>query len=104
MIKVFKENDVDFYINRSLSEGMSFALMEAMSLSIPVICSSIPGNLEIVNSENGYILNTYDENEIKKYADKLKWDISKYKIISQCYKKAEYFINLAFNSLSSFLL
>ena len=28
--------------------------------------------------------------------------ISKYKIISQCYKKAEYFINLASNSLSVF--
>ena len=28
--------------------------------------------------------------------------ISKYKIISQCYKKAEYFINLASNSLSIF--
>ena len=45
---------------------MSFALMEAMSLSIPVICSNIPGNLEIVNSENGYILDAYDEDEIKK--------------------------------------
>ena len=53
---------------------MSFALMEAMSLSIPVICSSIPGNLEIVNSENGYILNTYDENEIKKLANEIKND------------------------------
>ena len=28
--------------------------------------------------------------------------ISKYKIISKCYKKAEYFINLASNSLSVF--
>ena len=74
LIEFLKENDVDFYINLSLSEGMSFALMEAMSLSIPVICSSIPGNLEIVNSENGYILNTYDENEIKKLANEIKND------------------------------
>ena len=28
--------------------------------------------------------------------------ISKYNVISQCYKKAEYFINLAANSLSIF--
>ena len=28
--------------------------------------------------------------------------ISKYKIISKCYKKAEHFINLASNSLSIF--
>ena len=53
---------------------MSFALMEAMSLSIPVICSNIPGNLEIVNSENGYILDAYDEDEIKKLASRIKND------------------------------
>ena len=69
-----KKNNVDLYINLSLKEGMSFALMEAMSLSIPVICSNIPGNLEIVNSENGYILDAYDEDEIKKLASRIKND------------------------------
>ena len=74
MIDFLKENDVDLYINLSLSEGMSFALMEAMSLSIPVISSSIPGNLEIVNSSNGYIINNCEENEIKKLASAIKND------------------------------
>ncbi len=74
LIDFLKENDVDLYINLSLSEGMSFALMEAMSLSIPVISSSIPGNLEIVNSSNGYIINNCEENEIKKLASAIKND------------------------------
>ena len=43
-----------------------------------------------------------DKKEIFKCAEQIKWDISKYKIISQCYKKADHFINLASNSLSIF--
>ena len=39
-----------------------------------------------------------DENEFKNTLEKIK----KYKIINECYKKAEYFINLASNSLSIF--
>ena len=30
--------------------------MEALSCSIPIICSNIPGNIEIINKKNGYIL------------------------------------------------
>ena len=47
---------------------------------------------------NYFKKNIKSENDLK-YTLEL---ISKYKIINQCYKKAEYFINLALNSLSIF--
>ena len=50
--------------------------MEAMSFSIPVICSKIPGNTEIVNNSNGYVLHSYENvdinNLIKNILDDLK--------------------------------
>ena len=75
LYEFLKENDTDFYINLSLSEGMSFALMEAMSLSIPVICSNIPGNTEIVNNENGYVLSSYNNLDIEKIVKQIKKDL-----------------------------
>ena len=53
--------------------------------------------------EKKYLKNLFekqnrDENEFKNTLEKIK----KYKIINECYKKAEYFINLASNSLSIF--
>jgi len=54
---------------------MSFALMEAMSLSIPVICSNIPGNTEIVNNENGYVLSSYNNVDIEKIVKQIKIDL-----------------------------
>ena len=75
LYEFLKENDTDFYINLSLSEGMSFALMEAMSLSIPIICSNIPGNTEIVNNENGYVLSSYNNLDIEKIVKQIKIDL-----------------------------
>ena len=55
------------------------------------------------SEEKKYLKNLFekqnrDENEFKNTLEKIK----KYKIINECYKKAEYFINLASNSLSIF--
>ena len=64
LIDFLKKNQIDLYINLSRSEGMSFAVMEAMSFSIPIICSKIPGNTEIVNNNNGYVLHSYENEDI----------------------------------------
>ena len=56
-----KEKKINFFLNFSDSEGMSFAVMEALSCSIPIICSNIPGNTEIINKQNGYVLNKLNE-------------------------------------------
>ena len=55
-------------------------------------------NIEKQNLKDIFKKNTRSENDLKFTLDL----ILKYKIISQCYKKAEHFINLASNSLSIF--
>ena len=75
LIDFIKKNKIDFYINLSRSEGMSFAVMEAMSLGIPVICSNIPGNTEIINKKNGYVLKSSDNLEMQKIIRDIKNDL-----------------------------
>ncbi len=55
-------------------------------------------NIEKQNLKDIFKKNTRSENDLKFTLDL----ILKYKIINQCYKKAEHFINLASNSLSIF--
>ena len=55
-------------------------------------------NIEKQNLKDIFKKNTRSENDLKFTLDL----ILKYKIINQCYKKAEHFINLASNSLSMF--
>jgi glycosyltransferase involved in cell wall biosynthesis len=48
----------DIFIMPSLSEGISIALLEAMSLSIPPVVSNVGGNLEVINNNiNGFLAN-----------------------------------------------
>ena len=68
-------------------------------VTLPIILLSQQINdLEKQNLKNIFKKNIKSENDLK-YTLEL---ISKHKIINQCYKKAEYFINLALNSLSIF--
>jgi glycosyltransferase involved in cell wall biosynthesis len=43
--------DADVYAIPSWSEGCSLSLIEAMAAGVPVIASSVPGNLEVLGSE-----------------------------------------------------
>ena len=84
-IKVFgKEVGNDFY------EGK-------ITLPIILLFQQI-NNIEKQSLKDIFKKNTRSENDLKFTLDL----ILKYKIIKQCYKKAEYFINLASNSLSIF--
>jgi glycosyltransferase involved in cell wall biosynthesis len=48
---------LDLFVLPSLSEGLSVALLEAMSAGVPVIASKVGGNPEIVvNGETGYLV------------------------------------------------
>ncbi len=84
-INVFgKESGNDFY------EG---------KITLPIILLFQQSNeLEKKQLENFFKKNTRSEEEFSNVLTL----ISKYKIISQCYKKAEHFINLAKNSLTIF--
>ena len=66
-----EKKNADFFINLSLKEGMSFALMEAMSLGIPPIVSNISGNKEIVNKDRGFVLKNYTQKEFSKVSNKI---------------------------------
>lgn len=49
-------NCVDCYIMPSFREGLSKAMMEAMTYGLPIICSKIRGNVDLVGDSEGGIL------------------------------------------------
>lgn len=52
---------VDAFVFPSLQEGLPVSLMEAMSVGLPVVCSKIRGNVDLVtNGKNGFIVDKYD--------------------------------------------
>ena len=56
----------DIFIFTSKREGLPMALMEAMAYGLPVICTRIRGNADLVrNGQEGY-LTSFDADEIKK--------------------------------------
>lgn len=85
--EVFNElKDKDIYIQSSLQEGLPRAVIEAMSMSLPVIASNAGGTEELINKENLFKKRNYKElalkilnmnsNNQKKYA-KINYDKSK---------------------------
>lgn len=51
-----QNNEVDLFVNTSLSEGIPVSIMEAMSFGIPCIATAVGGTPEIVNGSNGALL------------------------------------------------
>ena len=58
---------VDAYAFPSLQEGLPVALMEAMSVGLPIVCSKIRGNVDLIENGKGGFL--YDCHDIKGFAD-----------------------------------
>lgn len=56
LIRTYLSTPVDVFLNVSSTEGTSVAMMEAISCSIPVIATSVGGNVEIVREMNGFLL------------------------------------------------
>jgi len=56
----YAKNPVDLFINCSSSEGIPVSIMEAQSFSIPVMATDVGGTSEIVNNENGYLIENND--------------------------------------------
>lgn len=55
----------DLFVFPSLREGLSVALMEAIACKLPVICSKIRGNVDLVTDENV----TFDPRSVDEIAD-----------------------------------
>ena len=48
------KNNINFFMNFSSQEGMSFSIMESMSCGIPAIVSDIEANKILVNEKRLY--------------------------------------------------
>jgi len=81
LVEFIKAKKINFFLNLSFSEGMAFTIMEALSCSVPVICSNISGNNEIINKRNGYLVNSFNKNEYLSISRRVLKDIknNKYK-------------------------
>ena len=56
ILDFYAENYVDLFINVSESEGIPVSIMEAISAGIPVVATNVGGTSEIVNHENGFLI------------------------------------------------
>ena len=56
LFRYYRENPVDVFVNVSISEGTPVSVMEAASCGIPLVATAVGGNKEIVNAENGFLL------------------------------------------------
>lgn len=54
-------NSCDIYVFPSVQEGLSLALMEAMSCAKPVVASRIRGNVDLIKDDE-FLVDTYDVN------------------------------------------
>jgi phosphatidylinositol alpha-1,6-mannosyltransferase len=62
-------NAADVNVSMSLSDGTSASLLEAMTLRVPSVVTTIPGNIEwIRNDQNGYLVPIKDSHQL---ADKV---------------------------------
>ncbi len=56
LMDFYRDHPIDIFANSSSTEGTSVAIMEAMSCGIPVLATSVGGNVEIVSEQNGRLV------------------------------------------------
>ncbi len=57
LIDWYSKNRADLFINLSKSEGIPVSIMEANSFGIPAIATNVGGTSELVNNDNGWLIN-----------------------------------------------
>ncbi len=57
-------NTFDIFLLYSLWEGLPLSILEAMSYGLPIIASDIKGNRELVDNNNGYLINPENEEDL----------------------------------------
>ena len=53
--------NIDIYVQPSYQEGLCRAVVEAMSVGCPIICSNVGGNYELINSKFIYNKRNYKQ-------------------------------------------
>ncbi|SHE82021.1 glycosyltransferase family 4 protein [Caloramator proteoclasticus] len=62
----------DVFVLPSFREGLSVALMEAMALGLPIVCSKIRGNVDLIeDGKGGYLVEVYDVEQFANSINKL---------------------------------
>ena len=73
-------NAADIFVFPSFHEGMPVSALEAMACGLPVICSQIRGNVDIVEEgENGYLFAPADSDALSRKIGLLMDDADKRK-------------------------
>ncbi|RUL55178.1 glycosyltransferase family 4 protein [Lysinibacillus antri] len=73
----------DIFVFPSLREGLPVSLMEAMAAGLPIVCSNIRGNKDLVSSyKGGFLINPTNTDEVAKYIDLLIKDKEKFHDLS----------------------
>lgn len=70
VLEWYRQHKPDVFLNVSTTEGIPVSIMEAMSFGIPCLATNVGGTSEIVNSENGSLLDV--EIGPKELAEKIK--------------------------------
>ncbi len=55
----------DVFVFPSIREGLSVSLMESMASGLPVVCSRIRGNVDLIGEKNGFLFSPYSVDECK---------------------------------------
>lgn len=77
----------DLFLLPSFREGLNVSTIEALASGLPVICSEIRGNVDLVKSGiTGYLANPHDSHS---FADKIKEMLKSGDFSEQCMKEAE---------------
>ncbi len=82
-----KLRKADVFVLPSLMEGMSLAGLEAMSCGLPIICTKNSGLDQLVNDDNGFLVDAMDTEQLY---EKMMWFISNRECIPAMSKSAYY--------------
>lgn len=63
VMEIYKCADV--FVFPSIREGLSVSLMEAMASGLPVVCSRIRGNVDLIGDGNGFLFSPFNVDECK---------------------------------------
>lgn len=96
MIKWFKS--LDIYIHISDDETTSTSILQAMSMSLPIICSNVDGNKMLNRNKN--LL--YVPNNKNKIFTKLKYLINDQKVRSSLGKNSRKIVEINYNAKNLF--
>ena len=88
ILNFYHVNFVDLFINFSESEGIPVSIMEAQSAGIPVLATNVGGTSEIVNDENGFLVEKdFNQEEVVSI---IQHYLSSNKVVKQQKRNASY--------------